>query len=65
MKTDEAQAASLSRQLFGETPFGLIKATLDLRRFLLRDIDGVSQEWRWVTTAFNLKKLVAHMASGP
>ena len=63
MKTPEAQAASLRRQHFGETPFGEIKATFSLRRFLLRGINGVRQEWRWATTAFNLKKLMTHKAT--
>ncbi len=59
MKTEEAQVAYSRRQHFGETPFAVIKACLDLRRFLLRGIEGVGQEWRWAATAFNLKKLMS------
>ena len=58
MKTPEAQDAYGRRQHFGETPFAVIKVCFDLRRFLLRGIEGVGQEWRWASTAFNLKKLM-------
>lgn len=46
MKTEASQTAYSRRQHFGETPFAVIKACLDLRRFLLRGIEGVGQEWR-------------------
>lgn len=59
MKTEEAQVAYSRRQHFGETPFAVIKTCLDLRRFLLRGIEGVGQEWQWAATAFNLKKLMS------
>ena len=59
MKTEASQTAYSRRQHFGETPFAVIKACLDLRRFLLRGIEGVGQEWRWAATAFNLKKLMS------
>lgn len=59
MKTPEAQAAYSRRQHFGETPFAAIKVYFDMRRFLLRGIEGVGQEWQWASTAFNLKKLVS------
>ena len=58
MKTAEAQAAYSVRQHTGEVPFAVIKTTFDLRRFLLRGIEGVGQEWRWASTAFNLRKLM-------
>lgn len=58
MKTPEAQAAYRRRQHVGETPFAVIKSSFDMRRFLLRGIEGVGQEWRWASIAFNLKKLM-------
>ena len=58
MATDEAQAAYARRQHPGETPFATIKSTFDMRRFLLRGIEGVGQQWLWASTAFNLKKLL-------
>jgi len=63
MKTPEAQLAFSRRQHFGETPFAVIKACFDMRRFLLRGIEGVGQEWRWASTAFNLKKLMGNWSS--
>ena len=62
MKTPSAQEAYSRRQHFGETPFAVIKVHFDLRRFLLRGLDGVNQEWRWAATGFNLKKLMSHLA---
>jgi transposase len=58
MQTTEAQEAYSRRQHTGELPFAVIKAMFGLRRFLLRGIEGVGQEWRWASTAFNLKKLM-------
>lgn len=47
-----------TRQHIAETPFAVLKATMDLRRFLLRSIAGVQREFLWGCTAFNLKKLM-------
>lgn len=63
MSTPEAQAAPFRRQHFGELPFAVIKVDFELRRFLLRGIEGVRQEWRWAVTTFNLKKLITYMAA--
>lgn len=60
MASKSAQTAYARRSHPGETPFAAIKAAFDLRRFLLRGIDGVEQEWLWASTAFNLKKLLGH-----
>jgi len=59
MREGDAQERYKRRQHYGETPFAVMKAALDLRRFLLRGIEGVQQEWLWGCTAFNLKKLVS------
>ena len=58
MQTTAAQEAYSRRTHAGELPFAVIKVMFDLRRFLLRGIEGVGQEWRWASTAFNLKKLM-------
>lgn len=63
MKTAEAQASYRRRSHFGETPFAVIKVMFGLRRFLLRGIQGVQQEWQWMATAFNLKKLMSAWAT--
>lgn len=59
MQTTDAQERYKRRLHFGETPFAVLKTALDLRRFQLRGIAGVQQEWLWGCTAFNLKKLVS------
>jgi hypothetical protein len=59
MESEAAQLAYKRRTHFGEVPFAVIKVMFDLRRFLLRGKEGVGQEWRWASTAFNLKKLMS------
>jgi hypothetical protein len=59
MRTDAAKTRYKRRQHYGETPFAVVKAVLNLRRFLLRGIAGVKQEWLWACTALNLKKLAS------
>ena len=59
MQQADAKERYKRRQHYGETPFAVLKAALDLRRFLLRGIEGVQQEWLWGCTAFNLKKLMS------
>ena len=40
-----------------------MKACVDMRRFLLRGLEGVQAEWQWCCTAFNSKKLMTLMAA--
>ncbi len=40
-----------------------MKACFDMRRFLLRGLEGVQTEWQWCCTAFNLKKLIRLQAA--
>lgn len=76
MATPEARKIYAQRQHAGERPFAAIKHQFGLRRFLLRGLKQVRDEWRWATTAFNLQRLMtllrsragpaaAAMASGP
>jgi transposase len=58
MRQEEAKARYSRRLHFGEIPFAVLKAALDLRRFLLRGLQGVQQEWLWGCTAYNLKKMI-------
>lgn len=57
MKHDAAKARYQRRLHLAETPFAVLKVVFGLRRFLLRSLAGVRQEWNWATAAFNLKKL--------
>jgi hypothetical protein len=59
MQTEEGRTTYNRRMHIGETPFAVIKGILDVRRFLLRGLEKVRTEWRWVCTAYNVKKLIA------
>jgi len=56
--------ATYRHQMHGaETPFAHIKQAMGLRQFLLRGLENVQTEWRWVCTAFNFKKLLKYVAA--
>ncbi len=59
MATEEAQTKYARRRHVGERPFAMIKHHFGARRFLLRGLEQVRTEWRWLTTAFNLHRLLA------
>ena len=62
MQCPESKARCKDRQHFGETPFAVLKAIMDMRRFLLRGDTGVQTEFRWICTAFNVKKMMTLIA---
>jgi hypothetical protein len=47
------------RREVAERPFAVIKQQFGARLFLLRGLDKVRTEWRWLTTAFNLTRLMS------
>lgn len=59
MATPEAQTKYQRRKEVAERPFAMIKHHFGVRRFLLRGLDQVRTEWRWLTTAFNLHRMMA------
>lgn len=63
MQTEAGRKLYNRRMHIGETPFAIIKGILEVRRFLLRGLENVRTEWRWVCTAYNLKKLIAAVAA--
>jgi transposase len=63
MQTEKGKKTYHRRMHIGETPFAVIKGILEVRRFLLRGLEKVRTEWRWVCTAYNLKKLIAALAA--
>lgn len=63
MSTAESQAKYARRRHVAERPFAMIKQHYGARRFLLRGLDKVRQEWRWLTTAFNLDRLLSLLRS--
>lgn len=58
----EAGKQTYSRRMWiCETAFGWLKGSGGLRQFLLRGMDKVRTEWRWLCTASNLRKLVCRV----
>jgi transposase len=55
----QGRAMSVLRRWRVEGTFGILKAVMGLRQFLLRGLEKVRTEWLWACTAFNLRKLVA------
>lgn len=47
------------RQTVAESPFGVLKAVMGVRQFLVRGLEKVRAEWRWACTAYNLRILMA------
>lgn len=58
MASDAAQQKYARRREAAERPFAVVKRCFGARRFLLRGVDQVRTEWRWLTTAFNLQCLM-------
>jgi transposase len=63
MQTEVGRTTYNRRMHIGETPFAIIKNILEVRRFLLRGLEKVRTEWRWVCTAYNLRKLIARLGA--
>lgn len=57
MKSPEARELYNQRPRIAETTFGILKAAMGLRQFLLRGLDKVKTEWCWAATAFNIRKI--------
>jgi hypothetical protein len=58
MRTEAARKKYDQRMRIAETTFGLTKAAMGLRQFLLKGLDKVRTEWRWACAALNFDKLV-------
>lgn len=57
LKTPEGKAIYHQRACTVEPVFGILKAVLGFRQFLLRGLKQVSGEWNLVCLAYNLKRL--------
>jgi transposase len=57
LKTPEGKVIYRKRACTVEPVFGIIKAVLGFRQFLLRGMSKVSGEWNLVCLAYNLKRL--------
>jgi transposase len=58
MAKPESKEIYKERRHSAERPFAFIKQNLGARQFLLRGLDRVKQEWRWLVSAFNLRCLM-------
>ena len=63
METEDAKERYKRRSWIAETPFAFIKHIMGIRQFLLRGLENVRTEWRWICTAYNLDKLVRLIAA--
>ena len=57
LRTPEGKARYRKRACTVEPVFGIIKAVLGFRQFLLRGLKNVAGEWNLVCLAYNLKRL--------
>ena len=62
MATELGRKTYNRRPHIAETAFGTVKHVMGMRPFLLRGLDKVKTEWRWMMTALNLGKLVREIA---
>jgi len=58
MQSEAGRAIYRKRAPAIEGVFGVIKQSLNIRQFLLRGLDKVRIEWRWVCGAYNMKKML-------
>jgi transposase len=57
LKTKAGKAVYAKRKVTSEPVFGIIKAVMGFRSFLLRGYEAVKGEWNLVCMAFNIKRL--------
>jgi hypothetical protein len=63
LRTAVGRAAYKKRKETVEPVFGIIKAAMGFRRFLLRGLRKVSLEWSLVTLAYNFRRLARLLAA--
>jgi hypothetical protein len=64
MNQPESAEKYSQRRHPGERPFAVIKQVFGARQFLTRGLTSVRQEWRWLSSAFNLNQLVGNIRRG-
>ena len=57
LKTQAGRARYRLRKQTVEPVFGIIKAVMGFRQFLLRGLEAVSAEWSMVTMAWNIRRM--------
>lgn len=63
LRTEDGKKVYGQRAPWIEGTFGYIKSTVGVRQFLLRGLEKVRTEWRWICTAVNVAKLVRVLAA--
>jgi transposase len=63
LQTEQGKAQYKRRSHTAETPFAVFKTVMNFRRFLLRGLEKVNLEQRWIDVAYNLTKLVRFRAA--
>jgi transposase len=58
MRSAAGRSKYKRRSFLCETPFAVMSTTMNVRQLLLRGMNKVKIEWRWICSAYNLKKLV-------
>ena len=57
--TAETSAAQMTRrQSEGERPFAVVKQQMSIRQLLLRGLENVKKEWRWMTSSSNTQVMI-------
>jgi chloramphenicol O-acetyltransferase len=59
LKTIAGKTVYAKRKCTVEPVFGIIKAAMGFRQFLLRGFNRVAREWDLVCMAYNIKRLYA------
>ena len=59
LQTQAGKKVYAQRKVTSEPVFGIIKAVMGFRNFMLRGFDAVKSEWNLVCMAYNIKKLHA------
>ena len=61
MTTDASAAQRTRRQSEGERPFAVVKQQMSIRQLLLRGLQNVKKEWRWMTSSANTQVMIRHL----
>ena len=64
MSQESSQQKYNRRRHPGERPFAVIKQNFGVRQFLTRGLGKVCNEWLWLSSAFNLHRLMGLILSG-
>lgn len=62
LKTKEGRKQYGRRKCTVEPVFGIIKQVMRFRQFTLRGLEGVRNEWQWVSLAWNLRRMAVLQA---